>query len=391
MGFGVSKKLPFFYRNSTLIIFITLVLSIISIDTVNRYFSLLSIEDLQNSTIYGFARLVLFLFLLTSYFFDGKKSNVQILKVLYFYGFFAIISIFINSSSILELLRSITFAGSLVLIFRYGILYGISTKNTSPIVISILFLVIVLLFQFFKVYLFQFSSIFIISNDAIFSLVVFVPFLFLLKNKKLMVVLIIMICLCTLFSQKRSVIIFVNLSVIIASFIYSVRASKIKLLAGGVFVLLLFFFYSQKKSSFLSSAMTRFENDGSNGRNSIRDRDLSQIYEGDLINNLFGFGYEATLKRNGVPSHNDFIEIAYDFGLFSFLTYLAVIIMLGIKCIQWFKFRLLFMDYYLAFVVAYIILLGLSLFNSMIFSTYSMVLFLSLGMSYGRINSIKQS
>lgn len=390
MEFGVSKKKLFFNKNLTTILFITLVLFVISVDTVNRYFSLLSVEDLKNSTIYGVARLILFLFLLTAYIFDRKHSNFRVLNVFYLYGFFSIISIFIFSPTILDLLRSITLACSLVLIFRYGILYGIWNKNIRPTILSMLFLVIVLLFQFFNVYLFQFSSIFIISNDAIFSLVVFVPFLFFLRNKKLMVVVILLICLCTLFSQKRSVIVFVNLSLIIAAFIYFIKIAKVKFLLGGVAILFLFFSYSDKKSDFLSLAIGRFENDGANGRTKIADKALSQIYDGDLVNNLFGFGYEATVKRNGVPSHNDFIEIAYDFGLFSLVAYFAVIVMLGLSCIRWFKHRLLFMDYYLSFVVAYIILVGLSLFNSMIFSTYSMVLFLSLGISYGHITSKKQ-
>lgn len=389
MGFGVDKNIPVFYRNRITILCVILVLLILSIDTVNRYFSLLSLDDLENSSIYTKLRIVLFLFLSLAYLFDRKSYNSKILNLLYLYCLFSLVSIFIYSETMQELIKSVIQTFTFVLMFRYGVLFGSLNHNFSSTIFSILLLITIILYQFFEVYIFNSGSIFLISNDAIFSLIVFVPFLFFLKNRKLIMFFLLLICLFTLFSQKRSVIFFLNLSLIVAAFIYFIKYSKVKLSIISVIVILFgfSFFDSLKNAEFMSLAIHRFENDGDNGRDQISNQVLAQFYDGNMINYLFGYGYSATVKHNGVPSHNDFLEIVYDFGIFSLICYCLVIVLLGIKCFVWFRYRLLFIDYYLSFVVAYIILLGLSLYNCMIFSVYTIVLFLSLGISYGYITN----
>ena len=388
MEFGVSKNRQFFYKNSVAIIFLTFVFILISVDSVNRYFTLVKLEDLENSQSYGILRITLFLFLISSVFFDKKNTNVKSLYILNLYSLICFVSILINSSTIEELIKSFIYSFSFVLIFRYGILLSYSNLNIQPFIKSILVLSIILLFKFFNIYIFNFSSIYIISNDAIFSLVAFVPFLFLLKNKKIMLTILILIVVCTFFSQKRSVIIFVNLSLILAALLYLVKVSITKTIIISIVFFLTVFINLDKlmNINFVNLAFNRFVNSEDNGRNDVLNKSLTQFYDGNYLNTIFGYGYSASIKKNGLPIHNDFIEILYDFGILSFLVYILAIIIIGSKCIIWFKKRHLYMDYYLSYVVAYVILVGLSILNSMIFSTYTIVLFLSLGISYGFIS-----
>jgi O-antigen ligase len=153
-------------------------------------------------------------------------------------------------------------------------------------------------------------------------------------------------------------------------------------------VLFIFFvFEAYKDTEVISLAVERFENEGDNGREKISEEVINQFLSSGTINFLFGYGYTATVKLNRVPSHNDYLEIIYDFGIFAIIPYCALILLLILKCIKWFKYRLVFMEYYLCYLTSLIILVGLSLFNYMIFSVYSMVLFFSIGISYAYITS----
>lgn len=390
MGFGVNKRGNFFYRNISVILFIILELLIISIDTVSRYFALLELKDLQQSSLYYVFRVVIFTFIFSSFLFDriSVGRNFNILHVFYLYFFVCLFSIFISALDIVDLFKASIYTFSFIFIFRFGILYGATNNKISPVVISILCTVIVIMLQFSNTYILKRNSVAIISNDAIFSLIVFVPFLFLLNNKKLMIAILLLMLIFAVFSQKRSAVISLSLSLIIAFFIYFINVSKAKMIIGTfLFLFLGFFIYKPlENSDYIIAITNRFNNGGSNGRNEILDNSLDQFYNSNiLINYLFGFGYSATTKNNGIPIHNDFLEILYDFGILAFLIYCVIIILLGVKCVTWFKHRLKFMKYYLSYVVAYAMLVLLSFFNALVFSIYPTVLFLSLGLSYGYI------
>ena len=62
MGYGVSN-INFFYRNWVVIIFFVSVVTLVSIDSVTRYFALLTLDELRESVIYGISRIFLFIFL----------------------------------------------------------------------------------------------------------------------------------------------------------------------------------------------------------------------------------------------------------------------------------------------------------------------------------------
>lgn len=389
MGFGVSKKSNFFYNNATAIVFIVGVLCVISIDTITRYFLLLNIEELQNSNIYSVLRVVLFAFLFAAYTADMKKTNSKALNTLYLFSVLCIISFFINATDLSDLFKSFVFTFSFILIYRYGLLLGEMNGNPRPIIISILILVVILLAHYLSTYIVKFGTIAIISNDAIFSVVVFMPFIFLLRNKKMMLSIVLLVAVCTLLSQKRSAIFFVNLSVLVGVYLYYYKTARVKLIFSSFALLLLLFFYLQdlKNISFVESAINRFENSAGNGREEIVRGTLNSFYEADFINLLFGYGYSATIKKNGIPSHNDFIEVMYDYGIIAVILYTLAFLFIASKCIRWFRQRHLFLDYYICYVVAFIMLTGFSLYNSMLFSVYNVVLFLALGLSHGSITS----
>lgn len=389
MGYGVNRKESFFYKNAPAILFVVSVLCVISIDTVTRYFSLLHADALQDSSIYSFLRSVLFVFLIGVSLFDKKRIDSKELNFLYLFCLISTVSFFINFVDFLHFFKSFVFTFSFIFIYRYGLLLGRLNKNAYPIIVSIAVLVTILLIQYISTYLFSSSNIAVISNDAIFSLVVFMPFVFLIRDKKMMILLLFFILMCTLFSQKRSAILFVYISASAAIFFYFIKSVNFKFVFAVISMILisLRFLEEIKKISFVESALNRFESAEDNGRAAIIDATLNGFNNADFINILFGHGYNATIRNIGLPSHNDFVEVLYNYGIFAMSLYVLIFIIMGTRCIVWFRSRHRFLEYYVCYIIAFILLVGFSLFNNMVFSTYNIVLFLALGFSSSNIKN----
>src|SRR5690606_1743988 len=107
--------------------------------------------------------------------------------------------------------------------YRFGLVLGKVNKENRSVIFSVSVLIGVLLTQYFATYALNFDNISISSNDAIFSLIVFVPFLFLIRNKKLMFTLCFLVVVCTILSQKRSAIVFANIGILFGLCLYYIR------------------------------------------------------------------------------------------------------------------------------------------------------------------------
>lgn len=351
---------------------------------------LLEVQQLQDSVVYTALRVVLFAFLLGASCVDIRRIKNNQLNTLYLFSIVCAISLFINSSDFSDLLRGCVFTFSFILMYRYGLMTAKVNKNSYPVIISILILISILLFQYLSTYILSSNSIAIISNDAIFSLVVFTPFVFFLRNRKVILIVILLISICTIFSQKRSAIFFVNLAIIIGLYLYYYETNKIiSFLAGSIFLFVILYYFNDLKSiSFVESAVLRFETSADNGRAQIIKETLQSFSKGDVIDQLFGYGYNATIKNIGLPSHNDFIEVMYNYGILSLSLYILAFVFIGSKCVMWFKHRRLFLDSYVCYIVAFTMLIGFSFYNSMVFSVYNVVFFMALGFADGNIRTI---
>lgn len=70
--------------------------------------------------------------------------------------------------------------------------------------------------------------------------------------------------------------------------------------------------------------------DGGSGRNQIWDVTWDMIKRSDIEQLLFGHGYSAVIRDSYLEqsAHNDFIEVLYDWGLFIFIPYLFLHLLL---------------------------------------------------------------
>ncbi|KKO91164.1 hypothetical protein AAW12_11580 [Sphingobacterium sp. Ag1] len=387
MGFGLSKKTGWFYNDFSIVGFLLTGLLFLSVDTISRYLLVLDSGELKESVVYSILRVFIFGFLTLSFLTDRKTINIFSLKWLYLFILACSISLFINFLDFNDFFKSVIYTFSFVLIYRYGIVLGNVKEDFKVFNRAITIIIIILLIQYIGTYYLKFGSISVVSNDAIFSIVVFIPFLFLFEKKRLRLLLTVVIMICTVMSQKRSAILVVNFSILLALILYYSERSKARLIFIGLFLALLAFNFLNEIENigFVDSVLHRFENSSDNGRNEINEELLGKISKRDGIETFFGLGYAATIRDIGIPSHNDFLEILYDYGIIALIIYIVSLMYLGLKAIFWYKRREEYLEYYICYLVAFIMLIGLSTVNYMIYSVYNMVLFLAIGISYSKI------
>lgn len=387
MEFGISKKTGWFYNNFSIVVFLITSLLFLSIDTISRYLLILNNGELEESGVYSILRIFIFGFLFISYLIDGKNISIGSLKWLYVFVFICFVSAFINFIDYNEFFKGLIYTFSFVLIYRFGLVLGKVKDDITVFIKAISILIVILLVQYIGTYYLKFGSISVISNDAIFSIVVFSPFVFLFKKKKLMILMIVVIMICTVLSQKRSAILVVNFTVILGLILYYSQRSKSILFSICLFVIFLGFNFVNEieNIAFVDSVLNRFETSSDNGRNEISTELINRISTRGALDTFFGVGYTATIRDTGVPSHNDFLEILYDYGILALIIYIISLISLGINAIIWYRRRNEYLEFYICYLVAFIMLIGLSLINYMVYSVYNMVLFLALGFSYSKI------
>lgn len=172
--------------------------------------------------------------------------------------------------------------------------------------------------------------------DAAFCVVVFMPFIFFFKRKWLSMIFSLIYVLFSLTSAKRSILLFVLVSIIIYSsyiFLFQERKGRkgfwSKVLVFSFF-LLGFFYIVNQQSDALGHTIERTERLGGitedNGRTGIYTRVLQEIFDSKPIYFLFGHGHMAVSRDTGMGAHNDLLEISYDYGIIAALLYMLILI-----------------------------------------------------------------
>lgn len=174
------------------------------------------------------------------------------------------------------------------------------------------------------------------SRDYVFGVLVYLSLLLYYKKRLWPILLFIVIVYICIVSSKRT-----GLLCVAAMFpllLYKFGSFRRKL-PRFLFVLLVslvafygayrYYRYNLSSDSQLSYSIERLENmdDESNeARLSMYTRTLSFIKQSDLISILFGHGCMSTSQLYGHPTHNDYLEILYDYGLFPLLFILGFIV-----------------------------------------------------------------
>lgn len=165
------------------------------------------------------------------------------------------------------------------------------------------------------------------------------PVIFFLKNKIVKWSMVIILGITVFLSLKATAIIafFVPLFV---GLLIQYRMETGKIYKGIIFAIISFIVIYFALPSVLSSLNTNYGIDwllklnysydsGGSGRMKIWGDVISLQKESDLLQWLFGHGYEGVIKSTGnLSAHNDFLEILFDYGLIGFGLYLSMIISL---------------------------------------------------------------
>ena len=180
------------------------------------------------------------------------------------------------------------------------------------------------------------------GRDAILAVSIFLPIILSIRNKYLKGIFLIIILYWSIISAKRTSLLCIGLAIIflIMANISNVSGKNfarfIAVLAVGVAIA--YFAYNKYPEFALQTdyIIERFkdpqDNDSNRERMDMYAGTYSAYSSSSIIEQLFGNGYMADVNDlYGRPTHNDIMEILYDYGLIALAIYLIFIIKLFIR------------------------------------------------------------
>lgn len=172
----------------------------------------------------------------------------------------------------------------------------------------------------------------------VYYILCFMPFAVEIENKWVKRILVFLIFLCVFLSFKRSAIVVsgVIALVMILMFFKEGRKKNFALLLAFVFIaamIILPILLERMHSQELLTMWFKRFND-SNTRSSIAADVWRMQWNSSFAQWLFGHGYNAVARDigYGLSAHNDFLEILYDYGLLTFILFVALILRLIQYC-----------------------------------------------------------
>lgn len=152
------------------------------------------------------------------------------------------------------------------------------------------------------------------------------PFIFLVSNKKLRIVLLILPILAFLTANKTTCLMAALVS--IGYYFYNDlknSKSKWKILLGVVLVVFTISYFSESIIDFESiwEDINDDVDSGGNGRVDIIGKVLTHFINKGIIQQLFGSGYFAVAADTHLSAHNDFLEVLYDYGIVGLILFLS--------------------------------------------------------------------
>lgn len=155
-----------------------------------------------------------------------------------------------------------------------------------------------------------------------------------LLNKQLRIFIILLFTVVILLSGKRGPLFSMFVGLAAAALVTNKRINIKIIVSIFLFISVGYFIISSFFNAFLSDWLLRWSetDDVSNGREDIWNIILRNVGTQDLLSLIFGNGYEASHKLtynflgNALGSHNDFIDILYNFGLLGSYIFIFLII-----------------------------------------------------------------
>ena len=260
---------------------------------------------------------------------------------------------------------------------------------------AFLFMFILLFMQYVSIFK-EITFLSLVHISSSFFLLYLLP-LILTFNSKLIKIATTTIVILTLFiSMKRSGVLALGISLFFFIFIrqYVLHKFNFKSFIGSlitVFIVGMLFVYLGSNDSNKENIFERFENiekDKGSGRLEVWEITTSMITDQDMLKLIVGNGYNTVLRdsRLQLSAHNDFLEVAYDYGLIGLLLYVCAFISLGLYIVKMILTR---SEYAPSAAMLFIIYSAQSLISHIIIYYWANLIMLSLGyiMALYRVNS----
>ncbi len=170
-----------------------------------------------------------------------------------------------------------------------------------------------------------------IGTNAVFCVLTVLPFVLMIGNRKLSSIAIFLALFCVIFSNKRSASIITAIALIptVKSLFSSRRNSLVKYMLIIITIAACAWLFLYVSNNYLGGRIfNRFENmseDGGSGRTEQWELVVNSFFNSNTTEMLFGHGHYAVadLGRSSA-SHNDFLDVVYDYGLVVFVIYLYI-------------------------------------------------------------------
>lgn len=177
-------------------------------------------------------------------------------------------------------------------------------------------------------------------------LIATLPFIFSLNSKKAKSILLILTLVACILSAKRTGIVAIVFIMLMSVNVRSFLSSKTwKQFPKFIFVALLIFvmlnFFLGDELNLIFDRFKGMSEDGGSGRDIVYADVWSMIKSSNLTQLIFGHGYNAVQGDSelGFSSHNDFLEITYDFGVWGIMCYMLFILSVSqVRYVKYFTF-----------------------------------------------------
>lgn len=260
--------------------------------------------------------------------------------------------IFVVCCYIMLIIQSLIYgiSGSVYLYFSLPVLFYFyflfSPPYISPHLINIVFPFLFIVISFCS-YLNQRNITTLVSAEiatsASYYVLAFLPFMLLGKYRLVKLFAILVALTLVVLSFKRGGLVALLFGVLLYFFVsWKSSGSKknrffVPFFSLIVFLLfmVLFFRLDDFTGNVLGNKMTTVFEDGGSNRNDIYSAVFSAILNSDIIQLLFGHGWDS-VNKSGLwitSAHNDYLQLIYDLGIISVFLYISYIISLFKFCI----------------------------------------------------------
>lgn len=308
-------------------------------------------EQEKGNLSYGMGRLTILFIIITGCYIVSTLTHLmissKIVKWMLLLGLFILVTTSLNLEAIdfISAISTMSFSIYCLMAFYFG--YAFIKQNPSLFQFSFLAVVMtfpLILYTYIHQILFlNFSAYGIkIVLTKVYYLLLFLPFVYLLRGKKMQMIILCIIGGVVFISFKRTGVIAFAASVMVFYLMNIItntirKTNKFFVLVSFLILVVVLFnlfnYLSYETDSFLIQRFKSLEVDEGSGRLSIW-KDVIELQEkAGLIPWIVGHGY-STVQKTYIAnsSHNDFLEVLYDYGVITFSIYCIIYIKLYKLC-----------------------------------------------------------